>query len=76
MVYGTPQAETHGFLRDQASRITKIALQSAMGAETASKVSAFRAFRTTMRNAFANYRSPTGATLMSYSPGVAVCSPR
>jgi glycosyltransferase involved in cell wall biosynthesis len=59
VAYGTPQAETHGFLRDQASRITKIALQSAMGAETASKVSAFRAFRATLRDAFANYRSPT-----------------
>ncbi len=59
VVYGTPQAETHGFLRDQASRITKLALQSAMGAETASKVSAFRVFRTALRDAFANYRGPT-----------------
>jgi glycosyltransferase involved in cell wall biosynthesis len=59
VVYGTPVAETHGFLRDQASRITKLALQTAMGAETASKVSAFRAFRTRLRDAFANYRSPT-----------------
>ena len=59
VVYGTPIAETHGFLRNQASRITKIALQSAMGAETASKVSAFRAFRTRLRDAFADYRSPT-----------------
>ena len=59
VVYGTPLAETHGFLRDQASRMTKLALQSAMGAETASKVSAFRAFRTRLRDAFANYRSPT-----------------
>ena len=59
VVYGTPIAETHGFWRDQASRMTKIALQSAMGAETASKVSAFRAFRTRLRDAFADYRSPT-----------------
>lgn len=59
VVYGTPAAETHGFLRDQASRITKLALQSAMGAETASKVSALRAFRTRLRDAFADYRSPT-----------------
>jgi len=59
VVYGTPLQETHGFLRDWASRITKLALQSAMGAETASKVSAFRAFRARLRDAFADYRSPT-----------------
>ena len=45
VVYGTPADEQHGFLRDQP-RITKLALQSAMGAETARNVSAFRAFRT------------------------------
>lgn len=59
VVYGTPTAETHGFLRNQASRITKLALQASMGAETASKVSAFRVFRTQLRDAFAEYRSPT-----------------
>jgi glycosyltransferase involved in cell wall biosynthesis len=59
VVYGTPITETHGFLRDQASRITKLALKSAMGAEAASKASAFRAFRTRLRDAFADYRSPT-----------------
>ena len=59
VIYGTPAAETHGFLRNQASRITKLALQSAMGAESASKVSAFRAFRTRQRDAFAAYRSPS-----------------
>jgi glycosyltransferase involved in cell wall biosynthesis len=58
VVYGTPRAEQHDFLRNLASRVTKIALQSAMGAETARKVSAFRAFRTPMREAFEDYRSP------------------
>jgi glycosyltransferase involved in cell wall biosynthesis len=58
VVYGTPAAEQHGFLRDQASRITKLALQSAMGAETARNVSAFRAFRTNLRDAFHEYKSP------------------
>ena len=55
VVYGTPESEQHGFLRDQSSRITKLALQGAMGAETARNVSAFRAFRTHLRDAFANY---------------------
>ena len=58
VVYGTPDNEHHGFLRDQASRITKLALQSAMGAETARNVSAFRVFRTRIRDAFASYRGP------------------
>lgn len=58
VVYGKPRKEQHGFLRGQASRITKLALQNAMGAETASNVSAFRAFRTRLRDAFAEYRSP------------------
>jgi undecaprenyl-phosphate 4-deoxy-4-formamido-L-arabinose transferase len=59
MVYGTREQERHGLLRDMASRITKWALQSAMGAETARNVSAMRAFRTELREAFADYRSPT-----------------
>jgi undecaprenyl-phosphate 4-deoxy-4-formamido-L-arabinose transferase len=58
VVYGTPRAEQHGFLRNQGSRLTKLALQSAMGAETARNVSAFRAFRTRLRDAFATYRGP------------------
>ena len=58
VVYGAPEREQHGFLRDQASRITKVALQNAMGAETARHVSAFRAFRTSIREAFDGYRSP------------------
>ena len=58
VVYGTPQMEQHGLWRDLASQVTKLALQSAMGAQTARNVSAFRAFRTQMREAFANYQSP------------------
>lgn len=58
VVYGTPQREQHGLLRDLASQATKLALQNAMGAATARKVSAFRAFRTQVRDAFASYRSP------------------
>ena len=58
VVYGTPLKESHGLLRDLASRITKIALQNAMGAETARNVSAFRAFRTQLRDAFERYSGP------------------
>lgn len=59
VVYGKPRKEQHGLLRDAASRVTKLALQGAMGAETASQVSAFRAFRTRLRGSFDAYRSPT-----------------
>jgi glycosyltransferase involved in cell wall biosynthesis len=58
VVYGTPAIEQHGFWRDLASVLTKVALQSAMGAETARSVSAFRVFRSAVSDAFANYRGP------------------
>jgi glycosyltransferase involved in cell wall biosynthesis len=56
VVYGTPHAGQHGLLRNAASRITKLALQKSMGAESASSISAFRAFRSHLRDAFAGYR--------------------
>ncbi len=58
MVYGFPEQLQHGLLRNVASGLTKLALQKSMGAETARHVSAFRAFRTQSRDAFANYHSP------------------
>ena len=59
VVYGTPQRESHGLFRDLASQITKIVLQEAMGAEVARDVSAFRVFRTQLREAFATYSNPS-----------------
>jgi undecaprenyl-phosphate 4-deoxy-4-formamido-L-arabinose transferase len=58
VVYGTPEKEQHGFLRNVASRITKIVLQSIMGAQTATSVSSFRVFRTKLRDVFAYYQGP------------------
>lgn len=58
VVYGSPAKERHGLLRDLASKITKMVLQGAMGANTARKISAFRVFRTPIRNAFTAYGSP------------------
>lgn len=57
VVYGTPHEQQHGLLRDVASTITKRVLQGAMGAETASRVSAFRALRREVRQAFEHYRN-------------------
>jgi glycosyltransferase involved in cell wall biosynthesis len=55
VVYGRPALEQHGVLRDLASLTTKLALQNVMGAEIARQVSAFRAFRSEVANAFAHY---------------------
>lgn len=59
VIYGAPLNEQHGLFRDVASRLTKWALASAMGADTARSVSPFRAFRTRLRDGFYDYRSPT-----------------
>ena len=58
VVYGTAQRETHGLWRDLASQVTKLALQSAMGAPIARKAGPFRLFRTGIRDAFAGYDGP------------------
>jgi len=57
VVYGTPTAEQHGAFRDLASRITKLVLQGAMGAETATKVSAWRVMRRDITRAFDSYQN-------------------
>jgi glycosyltransferase involved in cell wall biosynthesis len=56
VVYGLPLEQQHGLLRDLASVVTKASLQATIGAETASMVSAFRAFRSQVAGAFAEYR--------------------
>lgn len=58
VVYGTPDKQQHGFLRNLASQVTKLTLAGAMGAESARKVSAFRVFRTSLREGFEHYRGP------------------
>ncbi len=58
VVYGKPEELQHGLWRNMASQVTKIALQKAMGSNTARNCSAFRAFRTHLRNAWNDYKSP------------------
>lgn len=57
VVYGTPVAQQHDMWRVIASQVTRLALQSVLGADTARQVSAYRAFRTQVRDAFAAYKS-------------------
>ncbi|MBS0319979.1 MAG: glycosyltransferase family 2 protein [Proteobacteria bacterium] len=58
VVYGVPDRERHGLLRNLASRITKLALSHAMGSKVARNVSAFRLFRTDLRDAFSAFSGP------------------
>lgn len=58
VVYGTPQRPRHSPLRNLATMITKWVLTGAMGAEIAQSISAFRAFRTGLRDSFATYNGP------------------
>ena len=58
VVYGWPRREQHGLWRAVASRVSKVALQHVLGADTARRVSGFRALRTGLRDAFACYRGP------------------
>lgn len=59
VVYGKPQKQRHSLWRNMASYITRLALQSTMGVENARNVSAFRAIRTSIRDAFSNFQSPS-----------------
>lgn len=58
VAYGVPDALVHGAARNVASRITKLAMRVAIGVPIATDVSAFRAFRTDIRNAFAGFDNP------------------
>jgi undecaprenyl-phosphate 4-deoxy-4-formamido-L-arabinose transferase len=58
VVYGSTKEEKHGFSRNIASQITKLAFQSIMKVGVARKINAFRVFRTSLRNAFENYNAP------------------
>jgi undecaprenyl-phosphate 4-deoxy-4-formamido-L-arabinose transferase len=58
VVYGTPEHEPHGWWRGTASRLTKQVLARVMANQVVRGHSAFRAFRTSLREAFHDYRSP------------------
>jgi glycosyltransferase involved in cell wall biosynthesis len=55
VVYGSAAEPGFGLWRNLATRITKLALRGAIGSDVAGKVSAYRAFRTDLREAFADY---------------------
>lgn len=59
VVYGSPAALPHSLWRNLFSRFTKRTLAYAMGIRTIRYIGPFRAFRTELRNAFANYQNPS-----------------
>lgn len=58
VVYGRPRSLPHSAQRNIVSRVSKIALSRVMGMRNILHLSAFRAFRTDLREAFASYHSP------------------
>jgi glycosyltransferase involved in cell wall biosynthesis len=58
VVYGSAMDPQHGFARNLATRLAKLALRPAVGSEIARHASSFRAFRTDLRDAFADFRGP------------------
>lgn len=58
VVYGTPQELSHSWWRNVTSRLTKGAFALATGNKNIKDINAFRAFRTKLRMAFAEFRSP------------------
>jgi undecaprenyl-phosphate 4-deoxy-4-formamido-L-arabinose transferase len=58
VVYGSAAAQHYGFWRGLGTRLSKLALRVAIGSDVAGRVSAFRAFRTDLRVAFAGFEAP------------------
>jgi len=58
VVYGTPIKQPQGFLRNLITSWTKKTLAFVMGIPNLKSISAFRLFKTDLRDAFAQYQSP------------------
>jgi glycosyltransferase involved in cell wall biosynthesis len=58
VVYGVPKKLPHTWWRNLGSVLTKFMVASAIGIKTIRDVSAFRAFRTSLRRAFEAYDNP------------------
>ncbi len=58
VVYGTPRQPRQGLFRDFASWMLRGVVQCVMGVGIAAHISAFRAFRTQLRDAFAAFQGP------------------
>lgn len=59
VVYGSPRKLPQGFWRNMMTASIKWMLARVIGLSAVQNVSAFRAFRTTLREAFVNFQSPS-----------------
>jgi len=59
VVYGSPKKLPQGFIRNLLTANIKRILASVMGVPSVRNISAFRAFRTDLRDSFRNFQSPT-----------------
>ena len=59
VVYGSPRRLPQGILRNLMTAMIKWILAKVIGLPSVRNVSAFRAFRTHLRNAFVNFQSPS-----------------
>ncbi len=59
VVYGAPRSLPNGFWRNLVTKYTKWLLAQVMGIPSVQNISAFRAFRTHLREAFVNFQSPS-----------------
>jgi glycosyltransferase involved in cell wall biosynthesis len=59
VVYGSPRKLPRGFWRNVMTAIIKLILAKVIGLSSVRNVSAFRAFRTSLREAFANFQNPS-----------------
>ena len=59
VVYGVPQKVREIFWRALASQVIRLVLRRVMGSNVAWQVSSFRTFRTSIRDAFVEYSSPS-----------------
>lgn len=59
VVYGSPKETKENFWRKISSKLIRLVLSRILSAELAQRVSSFRAFRTTVRDAFEKFSSPT-----------------
>ncbi|MDD5679504.1 MAG: glycosyltransferase family 2 protein [Kiritimatiellae bacterium] len=58
VAYGVPAEVKHSLFRRLASQMMRFIFQRTLGIANASQISAFRAFRTQLRNAFAEFQGP------------------
>lgn len=59
VVYGAPKKLPQAWWRNWMTRAIKVILAQVMGVPSVRNISAFRAFRTSLRDAFVHFRSPS-----------------